>query len=137
MGFKVKAIKYYVTLIDNYSDSESKLLSIFSKAGVNYLACISKPIDSNKIEFTLYPNEIQIFLDTVQSNGLIVKGPYSALHVEGDDESGACADVFEKLSRSNVDISFSYGIADIKNGYGIIIHLNESDCKKAIASLEE
>ncbi len=135
MGFKAKKITYYTTIIDNRKGSEARLLSIFSDAGVNYLAFNAVAVDSNQIKFTLYPIENEKLLDVARTNGLVLDGPHAALHIEGDDESGACADVFDRLSKANITSNYSFGIADIKNGYGIVVYLDEKDCEMAIAAL--
>jgi hypothetical protein len=136
MGFKVKRMKYYSTMIENRNGSESTLLSVFSKAGVNYLAFNAEVVDTNQIKFTLYPVENEKFIDVAEKNGLILDGPYDALHIEGDDESGACADVFDMLAKANLVVNFSFGIADIKSGYGIIIYTDEKDIEKVIDTLK-
>ena len=57
--------------------------------------------------------------------------------VKGDnDESGALADIFEKLSQADIDVGESSGIADINGSYGVILYLEQEDCEKAVAVFE-
>jgi hypothetical protein len=135
MGFKVKKMLYFTTLIENRIGSEAQILSMFSKGGVNYLAFNSVENDTKYIKFTLYPNEIDRLLKTAKENDFVLDGPHAALHIEGDDETGACAEVFERLSIVNVKSTYSFGIADINNSYGIVVYLNDKDCEKAMMAL--
>ena len=57
-------------------------------------------------------------------------------HLFNDDESGALADIYEKLSQENINVKESSGIADINSGYGVVIYLVQEDCEKAMAALE-
>jgi len=54
----------------------------------------------------------------------------------GDDESGALADIYEKLSQAGICVSESSGIAGIEGSYGAILYLEPEDCEKAVAALE-
>jgi hypothetical protein len=107
MGFKVRKIAYYKAMIVNERGSEARLLSLFSRAGISYLAFNSSVLDEKRIEFTLYPN----------------------------DETGACADVFGALAQAGMATDLAFGIADIKDGYGIVLYLDEADCERAMAAL--
>jgi hypothetical protein len=135
MGFKVKRIAYFKTTIANERGSEARLLSLFSRAGISYLAFESSVLDERRIEFTLYPNDEAVLLGVAREQGLELDGPHAALHIEGDDETGACAEVFDSLAKAGVKTDLAFGIADIKDGYGIVLYLDEADCERAMAAL--
>jgi hypothetical protein len=67
--------------------------------------------------------------------GLKLDGPYFAVIITGDEEPGALAEIYRKLSRARIDVEESSGIAHINGGYGVILYLKQEDCDKAIAAL--
>ena len=75
--------------------------------------------------------------DGAKKAGLELDGPHAALFVKGyDDESGALADIYEKLSQADIMVSESSGIANINGAYGVILYLAQENCEKAMAALE-
>jgi hypothetical protein len=100
------------------------------------LAYKAAPLESKRAQFTLFPNDGSRMIDEAKKAGLSLDGPHSALYIQGDDESGALADIFEKLSRAEVDVDESTGLAEIKGGYGVILYLKQEDCEKAMVALE-
>jgi hypothetical protein len=56
--------------------------------------------------------------------------------IKGDEEPGALADIYKRLSRAGIQVNEASGIADINAGYGVILYLNQEDCGKAVAALE-
>jgi len=89
-----------------------------------------------RTQFTLFPDDGLKMSDGAKKAGLELDGPHSALLIQGDDESGALADVYEKLSQADINVNESSGIADIKGSYAVILYLKHEDCEKAMAALE-
>ena len=75
--------------------------------------------------------------DGAKQAELQVDGPHTALFIKGDnDESGALAGIYQKLSQTDIHVNESSGIADINGSYGVILYLTQEDCEKAVAALE-
>ena len=136
MAFDIKRVEYYNTTVEGQSGEASKLLSVFAGAGVSLLAFKAVPLESMCTRFTLFPNDGVKMTEAAKKAGLKLDGPYSALLIEGDDESGALSDIYEKLSQADIHVDESSGIADIKGGYGVVLYLKPEDCEKAAAALE-
>jgi hypothetical protein len=136
MAFHVKRVEYYNTIVEGHVGQGAKLLALVAEAGVSLLAFKAVPLDPTRTRFTLFPDDSSKMTGGAKKAGLEFEGPYAALLVEGDDESGACADVYEKLSQANIHVDESSGIADIKDGYGILLYVKHEDCEKAVAALE-
>ncbi|MFX0090165.1 MAG: hypothetical protein ACFFBD_00265, partial [Candidatus Hodarchaeota archaeon] len=122
--------------VEGYVGEGSKLLSMFADVGINLLAFKAIPLDHMHIKFTLIPDNGLKMSDKAKKAGLNLDGPHSALLIQGDDESGALADIFRNLSQTDIKIYESSGIADIKGGYGVILYLSQEDCEKALAALQ-
>lgn len=136
MAFDIKRVEYYNTTVEGQAGEASKLLSVFAGVGVSLLAFKAVLLEPGRTRFTLFPNDGVKMTDGAKKAGLKLDGPYSALLIEGDDESGALADIYEKLSQADIHVDESSGIADIKGGYGVVLYLKPEDCEKAAAALE-
>jgi hypothetical protein len=135
MGLKIRKMQYFKSVVKQKNIKESDILTIFSNAGINYLAFNAEVITRNKMKFTFYPEESKLLSKIAKENNISLEGPYFALHIEGDNTTGACADIFRKLSMIDIKTSISFGIADINKSYGIVVYLEENDVEKAIETL--
>ena len=136
MAFDIKRVEYYNITVEGHAGKGSKLLSVFADVGVNLLAFKAVPLKPMRTQFTLFPDDGSKMNDGAKKAGLNLDGPHAALLIQGDDESGALADIYEKLSQADISVNESSGIADIKGGYGVILYLKQEDCEKAVAALE-
>ena len=136
MAFDIKRVEYYNTTVEDQAGAASKLLSLFAGVGVSLLAFKAVPVEPRSTRFTLFPDDGLKMTAGAKKAGLKLDGPHPALLIQGDDESGALADIYEKLSQADIHVSESGGIADIKGGYGVILYLKPEDCEKAVAALE-
>jgi hypothetical protein len=136
MAFDIKKVEYYYVTVEDQAGEAFKLLSVFAGVGVNLLAFEALPLGPMRTQFALFPDDSLKMTDGAKKAGLTLDGPHSALLVQGDDESGALAGIYEKLSQADINVYASNGIADIKGGYGVILYFKREDYEKAVAALE-
>ena len=136
MAFDIKRVEHFNITVDGQIGEGSKLLSVFAGVGISLLAFKAVPVEHNRTRFTLFPNNPSKMIEAAKKTGLKLDGPHPALIVQGDDESGALADIYEKLSQAGITVHESSGIADIKGWYGVVLYLEREDCEKAAAALE-
>lgn len=137
MALDIKKAEYFNITVDGNAGEGFKLLSVFAAAGVNLLAFKAVPVEPMRTRFSLFPDDSVKMKDGAKKAGLDLDGPHTALIIQGDeDESGACADIHEKVSRAGIHVYESIGIANIKGSYGVVLYLKQEDCKKAMAALE-
>jgi hypothetical protein len=137
MAFDIKSVEYYYITVEDKVGEGFKLLSVFAGVGVNLLAFEAVPLGPMRTQFTLFPNDGLKMTNGAKKAGLTLDGPHSALLIKGDnDESGALAGIYEKLSQADIHVYASNGIADIKGSYGVILHFKQADYEKAVAALE-
>ena len=135
MALDIKRVEYYNITVGDNAGEGAKLLSLFAGAGVNLLAFKAVHLEPMHTQFTLFPDDGLKMTDGAKKAGLHLDGPHSALLIKGDDESGALADIYEKLSQADIQVIESSGIAGINGGYGVILYLKQEDCDKALAVL--
>jgi hypothetical protein len=136
MAFDIKRVEYYNITVGEHAGEGAKLLSLFAGVGVNLLAFKAVPLEPRHTQFALFPNDGSKMTEGAKKAGLELDGPHSALLIQGDDESGALAEIYEKLSQADIVVNESSGIADIKGGYGVVLYLGQQDREKAVAALE-
>jgi len=136
MAIKIKSVEYYNLTVEGHAGEGSRLLSAFAGVGVNLLAFKAAPLGPGRTRFTLFPDDGSKMNAGAKKAGLNLDGPYSALLIEGDDESGALADIYEKLSQAEINVYESSGIANINGGYGVVLYVKQEDCEKAMAALK-
>ncbi len=136
MAFDIKRVEYYNLTVEDHAREGSRLLALFAGAGVSLLAFKAVPSEPGCTRFTLFPDDGLKMTAGAKKAGLELDGPHPALLIQGDDESGALADIYEKLSQADIKVDESSGIADIRGSYGVILYLKREDCEKALAALE-
>lgn len=136
MALDIKRVEYYNITVEEHARETAKLLSLFAGVGVSLLAFKAVPLAPRRTQFTLFPNDGVKMTEGAKQAGLELDGPHAAVLIQGDDESGALADIYEKLSQADIYVHESSGIADINKGYGVILYLKQEDCEKAVAALE-
>jgi len=137
MTLDLKKVEYYNITVDGHAGEGSKLLSVVAGFGVNLLAFKAVPVEPMRTRFSLFPDDSLRMNDGAKKAGLDIEGPYFALLLKGyDDESGALADIYEKLSQADINVYESSGIANIKGSYGVVFYLKQEDCEKAMEALK-
>jgi D-Tyr-tRNAtyr deacylase len=136
MTFDVKKVDYYNLTVEGHVGEGSKLLSVLAGVGVNFLAFKAVPLELRRTRFTLFADDGSKMNDGAKKAGLDLDGPHAALFIRGDDESGALADIYERLYQAGIRVHESSGIANIRGGYGVILYVRQEDCERAMAALK-
>jgi hypothetical protein len=135
MRLKHKKVEYYNIIIQGHIAEGSELLSTIADAGVDFLAYKATPLEQNRTQFTLFPiNGSKMRAGAIKA-GLKLDGPHSAVIITGDEEPGALAEIYRKLCQAGIQVEESSGIAHINGGYGVVLHLKQEDCDRAMAAL--
>ena len=136
MALEILQVEYYNITVEGQITSASKLLSTIAGAGVDFHAFKAIPVKSNQTQFTLFAKDNAKMTDGAKKAGLELDGPYPALLIKGDEESGALADIYKRLSQAGIQVEEACGIADINAGYGVILYLTQEDCNTAMTVLK-
>ena len=136
MAFDIKKTEYYIITVEGHVGEGFKLLSVFAGVGVNLLAFKAVPLAPGHTQFTLFPDDGLKMSAGAKKAGLNLDGPHAALLIQGDDESGALADIYAKLAQAEIKVYESSGIANIQGRYGVVLYVEPAECDKALAALE-
>jgi hypothetical protein len=135
MIFNVRQIEYTNIVVEYRVSDASKLLSTLASSGIDFLAYEATSIEGKQTLFTLFSDNAQKMAKVADKHGFKVDGPYSAILVKGDEEIGALAAIYDKLSQANISVDESSGIAHINGGYGVILYIKQEDCREALMAL--
>jgi hypothetical protein len=135
MTLKYRKVEYYNIAVRGHIAEGSRLLTTIADAGVDFLAYKAIPLDQDHTQFTLFPVEGSKMSAGAEKAGLNLDGPYPALIITGDENPGALAEIYRKMSRAGIQVAESSGIAHINDGYGVVLYLKQEDCDKAVAAL--
>jgi hypothetical protein len=136
MALDIMQVEYYNITVDGQITSASKLLSIVAGSGVDFHAFKAIPVELDQTQFTLFAKDSSKLTDGAKKSGLKLDGPYAALLIKGNEEAGALAAIYNKLSQAEIQVDEACGIADINAGYGVILYLKQEDCERALTVLE-
>jgi hypothetical protein len=136
MAFDVKRVEFYETTVQGHAAEASRLLFLIAGLGVNLLAYKAVPLEPMRTRFSLVLNDGSGMTAGAKKAGLKLDGPHHGLLIQGDDESGALAHIYERLSRTDIDVRDSSGIANIEGRYGVVLYLKQEDCDRAIAAFQ-
>ncbi len=137
MASEILQIEYYNITVKGQITDASQLLSTIADAGADFHAFKAIPLESTRTQFTLFAKDSSKMAEGAKKSGLKLEGPYSALLIKGDEKPGALAEIYKKLSQAGIQVREASGIADINAGYGVILYLDQDDCGKAVAALDE
>jgi hypothetical protein len=135
MRFDVERVDCYSTNIEGRAGEVARLLSALAGAGVDFLAYSAVPLGPARIRLTVAAMDGSGMAAGVAGAGLDLTGPRPALYVRGEEEPGALAEIYERLSQARVDVGESSGLAHIRGGYGVILYLGQDDLERATAAL--
>ena len=135
MAYTARKVEYFYTTINAKVDEAYALLDNLADLGVNLLALNSVPLGPESTQLTLFPEDALHLQRIAKQAGLTLTGPHSALLVQGDDELGVMARIYEKMRRENVDVFASNVVTDGKGRYGCILYVRPSDAERAASAL--
>ncbi len=136
MALDIRTVEYYNVTVDGHVGEGAKLLAVFADVGISWLAFKAVPLESMRTRFTLFPDDSSKMDQVAKNAGLSLEGPYTALFIQGNDESGALADIYENLSQADIKVYEASGIANINGAYGVILYVKQEECERALAALK-
>ena len=136
MALELLQIEYFNITVEGQIAHASELLSTVVGAGVDFHAFKAIPAPTDRTQFTLFAKDSAKLTAGAKRSGLDLDGPHPAVLIKGDEEAGALAEIYKKLSQAGIQVDEAFGIADINAGYGVLLYLKPEDCLKAMQVLK-
>ena len=135
MSFQMKPVNYYMTMVEDQPGEGYKVLSMLAEMGINLLAFNAIPLGPTQVQLTMFPEDTSKLTSEAKKTGIELKGPYTAILVQGDDELGAFAGIHDKLFKANVNVFSSNGVTDGRGSYGYVLYIKPEEFDRAVKAL--
>lgn len=136
MPISVRRVRYYYADIEEIPGQTYGVLSQLAACGVNLLAFTAAPVGPKRVQWSLFPSDIQEFEDVAHDIGLPISTVQDALLVSGDDRLGALADLHERLATAGVEVYATSGLTTGEGHFGYMIYVRPDSVDQAAKALD-
>lgn len=130
MADKVQRVPYYYTVVPDKPGEGAKVFNALKEAGVSLAAVVGFP-QRRRAQIDLVPVDQAAFKAAAKAAKIKLVGPKSAFLIQGDDQVGAVAEIAEKLSQANINVTAVQAIAAGEGRYGAILWVKPRDMNTA------
>lgn len=130
MADQIRTAHYFKVPIGDKPGELARLLGPLRDAGVNLLAVHAFP-RNRRTQVDVVPEDAAAFKSAAKSLKWKLQGPKLCFLVDGDDRSGAMADVTTQLASARVNITAVTGRSAGQGRFGAILWVKARDVKKA------
>jgi hypothetical protein len=127
---EIQRIQYFYTEVPDKPGEGAKVLSELKEAGVNLLAFVAFP-KGRRAQLDFVPVDQAAFKDAAKKAKIKLVGPKTGFLIQGEDRTGAVAEIVSKLSDAQISITALQGIAAGAGRYGAILWVKPRDVNKA------
>lgn len=133
MADKIRKVDYYYATVPNRPGEGARVLGALRKAGVNLLAFHAFP-SGDQAQLDFVPEKPDAFPDAAQKANVQVGAKKTAFLVEGDDRTGAAAEILERLASEQINVIAMDAIA-VGGRFGALLWVKPAEVEKAAKAL--
>lgn len=130
MADEVKRVQYYYTEVPDKPGEGLKVLNALKEEAVNLDAFVAFP-KGRRAQLDFVPMDQPAFRTAAKKIKVKLIGPKTAFLIQGDNRTGAVAEIVSKLSDAKINITALQGIAAGAGRYGAILWVKPRDVNKA------
>jgi hypothetical protein len=127
---EVKRVQYYYTEVPDKPGEGLKVLTALREEGVNLDAFVAFP-KGRRTQLDFVPMNQADFKAAAKKAKVRLIGPKTAFLVQGDERTGAIADIVAKLSGAGINITALHAATAGVGRYGAILWVKPRDVNKA------
>jgi hypothetical protein len=135
VSYSIRSVDYFYATILEEAGAGYRLLPMLAELGVDLVAMAAVPLGPARTQLTLFPADSGRLRQAAQRANITLEGPHRALLVQGDDEMGALAEVYEVLSQAGVGVFAASAVGGGQGRYGCVLYVRDEDCDRAVAAL--
>jgi hypothetical protein len=135
MADTVKRVQYFYVEVSDKPGEGARLLTLFKDAGVSLLAFSGFP-KGRRAQVDFIPADPAAFRAAARKAKLKVVGPKTGFLIQGEDRTGAVAEVMAKLAEAKINITACDAVAAGEGRYGAILWVKPGDVQKTSRVLE-
>ena len=130
MAEAVRRVQYFYILAPDKAGEGARALRTLREAGVNLLAFSGFPV-GKRAQLDFVPEDPAAFRAVARRAKWKVVGPKTGFLVQGDDRTGAMADILGKLAEAKINVTASDGVTAGGGRYGAILWVKARDVHRA------
>jgi len=130
MADTIRKVSYFKVMAANKAGEGARLLGALKDAGVNLLAFSGFPA-GKRAQMDFIPEDGLAFQQAVRRAGIKVGTGKAVFLVQGEDRSGALAEILSKLAAAKVNVIALDGVSAAAGRYGAIFWVKPKDVAKA------
>jgi hypothetical protein len=131
----MQVLNYYSVVVPNKVGEAAKVLGALKEAGVNLISVWGYPIKGKKGVLEIAPADAKTFAKTIKKCGLPASAKKVAFFIDGEDQVGAVAAIFDKLAAAGINVHAAQALCAGAGRYGALVQVAAEDEKKAKKAL--
>ena len=130
----VRKADYYKITIPNKTGEGAKAVGAIRNAGINLLAFTGFPAGKHS-QIDFIPEDSAAFEHAAKRSKLKISKKKPCFVIQGDDRTGAIANILERLASAKVNVIALDGVSAGAGRYGAILWVTPKDVNKASSAL--
>jgi hypothetical protein len=130
MAEVVRRVQYFYVMAPDKAGEGARALQTLRDAGINLLAFSGFPV-GKRAQLDFVPEDPAAFRAVARRAKWTVTGPKVGFLVEGDDRTGAMADLLGKLAAAKINVTASDGVTAGAGRFGAILWVKPRDVSRA------
>jgi len=135
MADTIKRVQYFYVDVSDKPGEGARLLTLFKDAGVSLLAFSGFP-HGRRAQIDFIPTDPAAFRAAARKAKLTLVGPKTGFLIQGEDRTGAVAEVMAKLAEAKINVTACDAVAAGEGRYGAILWVKPGDVQKTARVLE-
>ena len=135
MADVIRKVSYFAMDVADKPGEAARVLTALSRAGVNLLAFSGFP-RGRRAQLDFIPEDVELFRRALSTAKLKVQSKKTGFLVQGDDRSGAVAEVLQKLADAAINVTAVDGVSAGAGRWGAILWVKPQSVNKAAKVLQ-
>jgi len=130
MADTVQKVQYFYVEVPDKPGEGARLLTLLKEARVDLLAFSGFP-EGRRAQIDFIPADSAAFRAVARKAKLKLVGPKTGFLVQGEDRTGAVAELMTKLADAKINVTAMNAVAAGAGRYGAILWVKPGDVNKA------
>ena len=130
MADEIQRVQYFYTEVADKPGEGTKVLAALKEAGADLTAFVGFP-KGRRAQLDFVPTDQAAFKDAAKKAKIKLVGPKTCFLIQGDDRTGAVAEIESKLSEAKINVTALHAITAGSGRYGAILWVKPRDVNKA------
>jgi len=131
MTFAAKQVQYYYVMLPDKAGEGARILNTLKQSGVELIAFVAFPVGKTRAQLDFVPVDGNKFTETLDRAGIRFTGPKTAFIIQGEDRTGAMADVLELLADAHINVTAVQAIRSGEGRFGAILWVKPRNTVRA------